>query len=407
MITEIKLENFRSIENAEIKLGKINILTGSNSSGKSSILYGLLALKNTIGNPNQSIDGCLTLPYMNLGGFTQVVFDKNVNKRITLGIENQSENNNKTSFWAHLGKNESELNIKTNILPGGLKLPVTFPYPANKTTGTEKQFAEDIIFTINWNGISANLSYKKLKEDMPDDKVRQYTEDLNIGLNSPAEALRTVDFIPLKHGRGFTQPVYTSMALSNDILEETQIATLLAQNRDLEGKVSHYLGKITNKSFSVRPILGTGNFYLQTHDKNTGFVSDLVNEGFGINQLIAVLTKILRPDVRFICIEELEIHLHPGLMKNLVEVLIDISEEEDKQFLISTHSEHIILPLLNKVAEGKIKPEDITIYFLEKDRKRTTYKLQNINSKGQIEGGLKSFYDTELAEVEQFFKARE
>ena len=108
-----------------------------------------------------------------------------------------------------------------------------------------------------------------------------------------------------------------------------------------------------------------------------------------------------------ICIEETEIHLHPELMDKLVSVFIDIVKEENKNFIITTHSEHIVLSLLNKIAQKKIKTEDVRIYYLSKDKKRTKIEKQEINERGQISGGLKGFYETELKEVQNFFNTSE
>ena len=72
MITKLFIENFRSIEKAEMNLGKITVLTGANNSGKSSVIYALLVLRNILTNPNQSLDNILTLPFINLGGFEQI-----------------------------------------------------------------------------------------------------------------------------------------------------------------------------------------------------------------------------------------------------------------------------------------------------------------------------------------------
>ena len=84
MVTKFFIENFRSIEKAEIDLGKITVLTGANNSGKSSVIYALLALRNILTNPNQSIDNLLNLPSINLGGFEQVVYLKDKYKSIEL-----------------------------------------------------------------------------------------------------------------------------------------------------------------------------------------------------------------------------------------------------------------------------------------------------------------------------------
>lgn len=108
-----------------------------------------------------------------------------------------------------------------------------------------------------------------------------------------------------------------------------------------------------------------------------------------------------------ICIEEAEIHLHPELMDKLVNVFIEIVKEEEKSFIISTHNEHIVLSLLNKVAQKKINSNDIKIYYFSKYGKRVKIEKQEVNEKGQIKGGLKGFYETELREVKEFFKIPE
>jgi predicted ATPase len=158
-----------------------------------------------------------------------------------------------------------------------------------------------------------------------------------------------------------------------------------------------------DRVFQVRYIGGTANFNLQARDRATGLICDLVNEGFGTNQLVTILAKCLRDEVSTVCIEESEIHLHPELMDKLVDTFVKISQEEDKSFIISTHSEHIVLSLLNEVAKNKIKPEDVCIYYLSKDGKETRIERQEINEKGQIKGGLKSFYEAELKQVKDFF----
>jgi predicted ATPase len=156
--------------------------------------------------------------------------------------------------------------------------------------------------------------------------------------------------------------------------------------------------------FSVRPTIGTANFYLQSRDRSTGFVSDLVNEGFGTNQLVTILAKSLRKDMRTICIEEPEIHLHPEMMDKLVDVLLEAVENEGKSFVIATHSEHIVISLLNKVAAGRIDPKQAVVYYLSKRGRKAEIERQEINDKGQMRGGLKAFYETELKQTKEFFQ---
>lgn len=94
-------------------------------------------------------------------------------------------------------------------------------------------------------------------------------------------------------------------------------------------------------------------------------------------------------------------------MDKLVNVFVEIAKEENKNFVISTHSEHIVSSLLNKVAASKMNPNDIQIYYISKNKKRTKIEKQAINEKGQIKGGLKGFYNTELKEIKEFFRVPE
>lgn len=403
MITKLYLKNFRGILKNELELGKITILTGPNNSGKSSIIYGLLALKNVVLNSNQSLDSFLNLGFINLGGFDQTVYFKNKDLNILLRID-VSKNGISSQYSTLLGKKKSELSLKTSKpFQISLNLEVTFPYPAN--SNTEYELKGDFgIAKIKWNGIIPTINIEESKS--VDEKEKLNTiKKISETINAPLEELRATDFISLR--RGFIKPAYASVAMQQQLLTDDELATLLAHDRDLEGKVALYLEKIVDRNFNVRPTLGTANFNLQSRDRSTGLVCDLVNEGFGTNQLVTILTKSLREEMHTICIEEAEIHLHPELMDKLVNVFIEIVKEEEKSFIISTHNEHIVLSLLNKVAQKKINSNDIKIYYFSKYGKRVKIEKQEVNEKGQIKGGLKGFYETELREVKEFFKIPE
>jgi len=59
---------------------------------------------------------------------------------------------------------------------------------------------------------------------------------------------------------------------------------------------------------------------------------------------------------------------------------------------------------MNQVAEGKMSPDDVKVYYLERQGAETTIEAQPINEKGQIAGGLSHFYESELADLQSFFK---
>ncbi len=399
MIKSVLLGNFRGFEEQTVDLGRVCILTGPNNSGKSTIIYGLLALKNIILNPNQSLDSFLNLGFLNLGGFAQTVYFKDEGRQITLGIKAETKET-ASEYTATFGKRASSLRIRAERpYQLSINLEVTFPYPANSTAGAEIPTEQGKV-TVAWNGITPTISAENVEAGLAA-KQKEMLQQISMSLTSPLEELRSVEFIPLR--RGFTKPTYSSVPLQSQLLSDDELSTLLATDRDLEGKVAFYLEKILDRSFSVRPTIGTANFALQSRDRTTGFVSDLVNEGFGTNQLVTILTKALRKEVSTVCIEEAEIHLHPELMDGVVGVLIDIAHDENKQFIISTHSEHIVSSALTRVSKRQLGADELRLYYLHKQKKRAIVEEQKVNAKGQVEGGLKSFYQTDLRDIKDFF----
>jgi len=84
MLKQLHIENFRSIQKADVELGRFTVITGANNCGKSSLIYSLLTLKNIVNNPNQSLDNFFVYGGLNLGGFKQTVFQKNETLEIKL-----------------------------------------------------------------------------------------------------------------------------------------------------------------------------------------------------------------------------------------------------------------------------------------------------------------------------------
>jgi predicted ATP-dependent endonuclease of OLD family len=71
-INRISLKNFRCFREVDVNLSKITLLTGANSSGKSSLLYGLLVALQSKDFPFYlSPNG----QYVNMGDFEELSFN--------------------------------------------------------------------------------------------------------------------------------------------------------------------------------------------------------------------------------------------------------------------------------------------------------------------------------------------
>ena len=111
------------------------------------------------------------------------------------------------------------------------------------------------------------------------------------------------------------------------------------------------------------------------YDKRTATQVTIADVGYGINQLLPVIIEgIASQEGSIICVEQPEIHLHPRLQANIADLMIDTIADEDgkrKQWIVETHSELLILRLQRRIREGKIKPEDISVLYVDPNDEST------------------------------------
>jgi energy-coupling factor transporter ATP-binding protein EcfA2 len=390
------IRNFRSIKEQEIELAPITLVYGPNGTGKSSLLYALLTLKILVSNPNQQPPGFFNYQFTSLGGLREVIFDHNISEELEIGIAFEYKGfslNYRVTLKDAGGTFIFDLD-GPEATPAHLRLPVAFPYPGNQQT-QETLSWKDREFTLFWNGLVFQAQPKE-----SDPEAHQDAALLTQALNAPVECLRRVSFVPLR--RGFNQPTYSVSAVSPLAIADTEVASLLAGDKDLEYRVSFYLEGILNRELRVRGLVGTGLFSLDCVDKRIGLGVEVVNDGFGVNQLVYLLAKALYKDAGLVGIEEPEIHLHPTAVRSLAQAMVRMVHEEEKQLVISTHSEPLVTAFLSLVAQDKLSPAELACYLAIKDKKTSRFERQTVNEKGQIEGGLGSFMEGELEEIKAF-----
>jgi predicted ATPase len=397
----LKITNFRAIQAQEIELAPITVVYGANGAGKSSLLYALLTLKTAILNSNSATSGFFNYGFTSLGGFDAVVFDhlKSNNIELSLRLETGSD------FVEHgltFGETQGtfKLVVKFGKFDFHVDAPVTFPYPGNLPVTVTNGALEETV-SLTWNGITAQGS----PGQQGGPKTLEVLSRLLATINSPAELLRKLSMVPLR--RGFSKPVYQTQPVTAALITEEEVATFLSSNKYLESKISHYLEKVLNQDFRVHVQPGTAIFTLDATDRKTGVSTELVNEGFGVNQMVYFLAKALNTDAGVTCVEEPEIHLHPSAVRGFARVLSDIVINEGKSFLVSTHSEAFVLALLSLVAEKRLHSTQLAFYYVKKDGKRAIFEPQIIHDNGQIEGGLTSFMGGELEDLKSLLKHKE
>ncbi|MDV3278228.1 MAG: AAA family ATPase [Nitrososphaerales archaeon] len=395
----MKISNFRSVKSQTVSVAPITVFYGPNSTGKSSFLYAMAVFRNIALNPNQQPLGFFNVGFANLGDFERVVHDHKQRNFISFEIESE-QSEVKLRYEASIRGTEGKFRLTADgALKLALEVPCTFPYPLNGRDQKDIEY-DGKTLNVSWNGVTATVTPK----DQSPESVQTATT-VNELLNRPIEELRRTEFVPLK--RGFSKPNYNPVPLTPLLLGEDEVATYLANNMFLQGKVSTFLEKILDREFRVHVIPGTASFSMFTIEKPGGTTVDVINDGFGVNQVIWLLAKSLRDDVDLVCLEEPEIHLHPSAVRKLAQGIAELAKKGTKRFIITTHSEVLLTAILGMVSQNRLRPEDISCYLTSKDEVETRLERQKIEADGQVEGGLRSFVEAELEDVTAFLSPKD
>jgi energy-coupling factor transporter ATP-binding protein EcfA2 len=391
MIRKVIVENLRSIERAEVELAPVVVFYGPTASGKSSLLYALLVLKNFVVNPNRPADGYLHLGFMDLGGFDECVFNHESSRKVAVGMSFEEKEGQPASYKLSFSKDKGTIHQEWIDLVMEGEIPV--PYGLNQTFSFSRSEANEV-YAINWNGISCSVSPQN-----PTPSTQQRAREIAESVNAVGEKIKSIDVAP--HRRGFFKPNYTSVPVSPTPTTEDEVASFIINDPNLAPRISVYAEEVFGRDFRLYVPPGTATVFFQTTEKKSRTPGLLVNDGFGVNQVIYLLAKLLRSDVRTLLIEEPEVHLHPTALRNFARQLCTIAREEKKQIIFTTHSELFVSSLLGAVAEGKFSPEEIHLYLCLKERRRTIFKLQKVQENGQVEGGLTTFVEAELEDLQK------
>lgn len=298
MISQIRMKNFKCYKDCTIKFKNFNILCGPNSSGKSSINQALLLL---LQNNHGDVDKLITNGgYVHFDDFEEIKNDEISSTKQVL-IELIADNKKRSSIVIKKSEDNNEIKCVKNVIDFRLVAEENLFYLSADRIGPEDVYDKYNGAKIGFHGENAVGFIAKNKDNVIDEEFAY-------------EKGPTKDYTFLKEINFWLKEIIGEKINASD-LDRTD-RTRATYSKD---------GKL-----------------LQVRNKNTGS---------GLSYVVSIITMVFsiainKPnDKPTFIIENPEIHLHPQAQVKLMEFLMFMSNF--CQFIIETHSDHIIKNILD------------------------------------------------------------
>ena len=380
----IRIKNFGPIKEADLTFGKVNVIIGMQSSGKSCVLkiacycvwvekrLELTRKVNDFGNGSTFID--MMLKYYNMPGYlkdeTYIEYETN---HLKFKYDNLSQSFDlvwKNERWNYKRPKVSYIPADRNIvavIPSWSALPLD-------------EYMID--FMADWDKARKSVS----RED----------NFLGLGLSYIYDSMVNSDRIELEDGR----PLMLKESSSG-------IQSLLPMYVHLDylmGGLYHDAGeKISYEQKEERKNL-LSTIYSNLYDETSqGTCSEIVTiDGFDYHfkeyrdaeKFKALYKKYINTDHSEIFLEEPEDNLFPPTQCNFINWLLDSIQKHDDTLFIATHSPYV----LNQVI--KINPKKLNIFFTyPSGDEKTLYSVRQLKESEVHEiydNGVDMFFNFEL-----------
>jgi len=374
METKLNITGFKCFNNDNFILKDITLLTGSNGTGKSSLIQALLLTRLSI---EKNLRHHRNMDYLLTEKWNEMLIPLNNGYQLRLG-----------TIYDIIRDKESKVNRIQIMLDDEF---FNFSIPENYEENTS---------------VNASFERKKDSKKVPFWRKKEFyylhTERLG-----PRHSLE-VNFTDFIHC-GF-QGEYTAQVLVN-IAQKVDFTSAMIESKKikLDQEVNKWLESICpGTTISATPITSMS---AQIKVRGSSNKSEMLatNIGFGISYVLPIIVTglIAKKDSLFI-VENPEAHLHPKGQSNIGFFLGKVAEAGVK-ILIETHSEHIVNGIRRAILSSKtLKPKDANIYFFDGfDEKQILKKLLiEIETEGSLSKFPKDFFDQVNQDLGEIFRMK-
>lgn len=367
MITSLSLKNFKPFKEQSLAFRPLTLLSGLNSTGKSSVLQALLLLRQSYQQKLLEKTGlALNGELVNIGTARDIFFD-GASKGDQISFELVLENKT-NGIWSF--NYDSEVDV------------------LNRTSASvDSVVYESTLFGDNFHYIQAERVGPRAFFPMSDFQVRQLGK-LGISGEYAAHFLWVNQEKPILNSR-LSHP---KVKLLQRGLEDPK-----TPSKVLIDQVEAWMGEISPGTriklepkpdidlISIKYFYGDGNPYRAT------------NVGFGISYTLPIIVAVLASTPgTLILIENPEAHLHPKGQSKIGE-LFALAASCGVQIVIETHSDHVLNGIRLAVHSGKLDPEYVQLHYFDRkieDGQAVTEVISpKINRRGRIDKWPDGFFD--------------
>lgn len=409
MLNKLTLQNFKLFKDkTEFPLSKINLLTGVNGRGKSSVLQPFLLLMQSPGHDRNTDNIQFNGNCVNLGYFVDVKNIENTVKEPLIFLFNFSSQllNYYIEYTIIHSPDENLIGQIVLIKIGGEISGQTFLYEIIQS-GNEFDLIDKIANTSTKFSALFDLFIPS-----------QYQTDVTRAIYN------TLPFLKIHYisaDRIGPKLFYTSQSQkkfdSTGSLGENTISTLFhCRNNQVESSFIDYIGVFYNvvPAELETTVEGQTNFWLdkifngakyeikEVVDTNllTFFVSPdgsfnyhkPTNVGYGFSYILPILVSgLISKPGEIMIIENPEAHLHP-YAQSIIAKFLTLVALKGVQVIIESHSEHILNGLRISVFEDVISSEDLNVLYFDRDGQDPFIKIE-MNDDGGIRNWPKDFFD--------------
>lgn len=369
MITQFSLKNFKCFKNEqEFDFSSINLFTGYNGRGKSSVIQALLLLSQSMKRDPEMRTLCINGDFVALDLFEDILNDQQ--SKVSFSVKTDNLKLDMLQLDYECNKNNERIGKLSDILVDEKTLLSTTQGIKNDDLISEtKRFNRIPVEGIE---LIFNNFYFISADRLGPTRYEEKTE------------LQTIN------------PIGTNGQFKLNFLKN---------NPSLMDEICKNIRYIMDCEDSLS-ITGTGNEYsvLSLTFDNPKKKIKAFNTGFGYTYILAILLLINSVSEGCIFIENPEAHLHPLAQSRLMELVCEkLSDSKKLQIFIETHSEHIINAVRLQVVkkENNIDTDNVKIYFFDRD---FTIKKLTINQRGQIPNWPVGFFDQQTVDLQNIIK---